>query len=134
MNLFLVAEVFCSNNNPSATFPITRFSSINNLRTFTLSRDVALDCSVFWPNITGPCPGNVAIGLTFPRYKVSLLVGDNFLSAWIVPPTPPLLNPAGANHSAPNLSFVAYTPGITVEAGTYTNLPVSFDNTWTHGQ
>jgi hypothetical protein len=52
----------------------------------------------------------------------------------IAPPTPPLLNPAGANHSAPNLSLSSYTPGINVEAGTQTNLPVSADNTQTQGQ
>ena len=121
--------MFCSNSNPSATLPIVLLSSINNLLTFTLSKEVAAVCKVFCPNITGPCPGNVAIGFTLPKYSLSLSAGLNFLSAWITPPTPPLLNPAGANHSAPILSLVAYTPGITVEAGAQTNFPVSFDNT-----
>ena len=108
-------------------FPTVRFSSINSLRTFTLSNAVALVCNVFCPNTTVPFPGNVANGFTLPKYSVSRSAGDNFLSACITPPTPPLLNPPGANHSAPILSFVAYTPGIAVDAGDQISLPVSSD-------
>ena len=78
---------------------------INNLLTFTLSKALALVCNVFCPNTTIPCPGNVAIGFTFPVYKLSLLVLVNFLSAWLTAPNPPLLIPAGANHGSPALSL-----------------------------
>lgn len=72
-----------------------------------------------------PAPGNVAIGLTFALYKVSLCALVSFLSAWITLGIPPLVKPAGANHGAAAPSVNAYTPGITVDAGTNTFLPVA---------
>ena len=121
---FLVAAVFCSNTKLSATCEINDFRLINNLLTFTLSKALALVCSVFWPNTTTPLPGNVAIGLTFPTYRLSLFVCVNFLSACLTTPNPPLLIPAGANQVSAEASLAAYTPGINVEAGTHANCPV----------
>ena len=83
-----------------------------------LSKAVAAFCNVFCPNTTTPCCGNVAIGLTLPSYKVSLLADVNFLSALTTEPKPPLVIPAGANHGSEEASVNAYTPGIIVEAGT----------------
>ena len=78
-NAFLVAFVFCSNTKLSDTCTMYDFNAINNLRTFTLSKALALFCNVFCPNTTTPLPGNVAIGLTFASYKVSLFPDVNFL-------------------------------------------------------
>jgi len=123
--LFLVVIVFCSNTNVEAWSPINFLRSISNLLTFTLSKALALVCNVFCPKIAIPVPGNVAIGLTFESYKVSLSLLVNFLSAWITPGTPPLVKPAGANHGAAAPSVNAYTPGINTDAGAHTFLPVA---------
>ena len=69
--MFLVAAVFCSNTKLSAICEMKDLSSINSLLTFTLSKADACDCNVFWPNTTTPLPGNVAIGLTFPVYRLT---------------------------------------------------------------
>ena len=82
-------------------------SAINNLRTFTLSKALALFCKVFCPNTTTPLPGNVAIGFTFASYKVSLLPDVNFLSALTTLPKAPLSKPAGANHGSDEASVNA---------------------------
>ena len=58
---------------------------------------------------------------------------DNLLSACITPARPPLTNPAGANHGALAPSVKAYTPGIKVEAGAHTFLPVA-ELVCSHGQ
>ena len=81
--LFLVANVFCSNTKLSETCTINDFNAINNLLTFTLSNAEACFCNVFCPNTTTPCPGKVAIGLTFASYNSSLLPAVNLLSALI---------------------------------------------------
>ena len=109
-------------------------SSINSLLTFTLSKADACDCNVFWPNTTTPLPGNVAIGLTFPVYRSSLLVWVNFLSAWVTVPKPPLLIPAGANQASADLSLYAYTPGINADGTAHTNCLESGSANCNHGQ
>ena len=63
-----------------------------------------LRCNVFCPNTTTPLAGNVAIGFTFPLYKVSLCPDVNLCSALITFPKAPLTKPAGANHGSDDAS------------------------------
>ena len=72
-----------------------------------------------------PCPGKVASGLILEVYKSSRWVLESFFSTLTTLVRPPLVNPAGANHGAAKLSFLANTPGITTEAGDQIFLPHS---------
>ena len=76
------------------------FKAINKRLTFTLSKALALVCNVFCPYTTMPVPGKVAIGFTFPLYKVSLFEAESFCSTLTTCDSPPLFIPAGANQGS----------------------------------
>ena len=132
-NLFLVADVFCSNTKNLEDDAMNFFNAINNLLTLILSSADGLAWSVFWPNTVAPCPGNVAIGLILFSYSSSL---SSWVSLDLTSSTfdkPPLLRPAGANHGSATASLNAITPGNTTLGGTQTGLFLSTSRILTHG-